>query len=204
MAHVEFWFDLASTYSYLSALRIEAAAAARGATVAWRPFLLGPVFKAQGWETSPFNLYPAKGRYMVRDMERLARARDLAFRLPTPFPQNSLKAARMALVGADRGWTPAFVKAVFVAEFQDGADISDPSVLAGVCSKLGLDFRSILAASEAPDLKQRLRDATDEAMRRGIFGAPTFVTQDGEVFWGDDRLESAFDWNGGPKKERSE
>jgi 2-hydroxychromene-2-carboxylate isomerase len=201
MADVEFWFDLVSTYSYLSAMRIEAQAARRGRTVAWRPFLLGPVFKAQGWETSPFNLYPAKGRYMVRDMERLAEARGLAFRLPMPFPQNSLRAARMALVGSDAGWTAAFVTAVFAAEFQDGADISDPSVLDGICGRLGLDPRSIRSASEADALKQRLRDATDEAMAKGIFGAPTFVTADGELFWGDDRLEAALDWPGGQQKE---
>src|SRR5947208_2982205 len=90
---MDFFYEFASSYSYVAALRIAPLAEAAGVTVRWRPFLLGPIFKAQGWDTSPFNLYPAKGRYMVRDCERLCAALGLAFRVPQPFPQNSLLAA---------------------------------------------------------------------------------------------------------------
>ena len=90
---LDFWFDFASTYSYLSAARIRPLAAEAKVRVRFRPFLLGPIFKAQGWGTSPFNLYEAKGRYMWRDMERLAAGLGLPFRRPDPFPQNSLLAA---------------------------------------------------------------------------------------------------------------
>ena len=76
MSKLEFWYDFGSTYSYLTAMRIDRLAAASGIDVVWRPFLLGPIFKAQGWATSPFNVYPAKGRYMVRDIERIAAARE--------------------------------------------------------------------------------------------------------------------------------
>ena len=105
---LEFWYEFASTYSYLAAMRIEGRAEAAGVEVRWRPFLLGPIFAAQGWTTSPFNLYPAKGRYMWRDMEREAARLGLPCRRPDPFPQNTLVAARVALYGADQGWTPAF------------------------------------------------------------------------------------------------
>lgn len=194
MARIEFWYDFASTYAYLTAMRIEAIAARHGVDVAWRPFLLGPIFKAQGWDTSPFNLYPAKGRYMVRDIERIAEARGVAFRLPAPFPQNGLMAARMAVAGADATWVGAFSKAVFKAQFEDGASIADRATLVRLACDLGLDGEQLAADGESAETKQQLRARTEAATGLGIFGAPTFVTPDRELFWGDDRLEFALDW----------
>jgi 2-hydroxychromene-2-carboxylate isomerase len=187
---LEFWFDLASTYSYLSAMRIEAMAADAGVEVLWKPLLLGPIFRAQGWDASPFNIYPAKGRYMLRDMERLAAARGLPFKLPSPFPQNSLHAARLALIGHAEGWGVAFTRAVYEAEFAAGADIGDKRVLAGLVTRLGLDAAALMARLELPEIKHRLRQQTEEAQELGIFGAPSFLAR-GELFWGDDRLEQA-------------
>jgi len=187
---IEFWYEFASTYSYLSAMRIETLAAAAGVTVIWKPVLLGPIFRAQGWDTSPFNIYPAKGKYMVRDMERLATARGLPFKLPSPFPQNSLHAARMALIGHTEGWGATFTRAVYEAEFSQGANISERRVLAAILKRLGVEPDALLARSEAPDNKQRLRQQTEEAQELGIFGAPSFLAK-GELFWGDDRLEHA-------------
>src|SRR5262245_23836873 len=129
---LEFWYEFASTYSYVAAMRIERLAAAAGVTVEWKPFLLGPIFSAQGWSTSPFNIYPNKGRYMVRDLERQAVALGTPFRMPTPFPANRLQAARLALIGAEQGWIIPFSKAVYLAEFGEGADISNRDVLAGI------------------------------------------------------------------------
>src|SRR5712664_252380 len=94
---LDFWFDFASTYSYPAAMLIGALADESAVQIRFRPFLLGPIFKAQGWTTSPFNLYPAKGHYMWRDLERLCADLSLPFRRPEPFPQNSLLAARLAL-----------------------------------------------------------------------------------------------------------
>jgi 2-hydroxychromene-2-carboxylate isomerase len=187
---LEFWYEFASTYSYLSAMRIDALAEAAGVTVIWKPLLLGPIFRAQGWDTSPFNIYPAKGKYMVRDMERLAAARGLPFRLPAPFPQSSLRAARLALIGHVEGWGVAFTRAVYAAEFAEGADIGERRVLGAILKRLGLDAEALFARSETPENKQRLRQQTEEAQELGVFGAPSFLVG-GELFWGDDRLEQA-------------
>jgi 2-hydroxychromene-2-carboxylate isomerase len=190
---IEFWYDFASTYSYLSVMRIEERAAAAGVAIEWKPFLLGPIFHDQGWNTSPFNLYPAKGRYMVRDIERLASERGLRFALPDPFPQNGLAAARLALIGAVEGWVARFTRAVYEGEFAAGADISDRRFLHAVLTGLGLDSEGLLARIEKPEVKQRLKLQTAEAQARGIFGAPSFFVGE-ELFWGDDRLEQALAW----------
>ena len=115
---LDFWFDFASTYSYMTAVRIGPLAEAARVQVRFRPFLLGPIFKAQGWDTSPFNLYEAKGRHMWRDMERLAADRALPFRRPSAFPQNSVLPARVALSGMIHGWGEEFSVATYRAEFE--------------------------------------------------------------------------------------
>ncbi len=193
---LDFWFDFASTYSYLSAMRIDELACDKGVAVRWRPFLLGPIFQAQGWNTSPFNVYPAKGAYMVRDIDRIAVARGIGFQMPKPFPQNSLLAARVALTTPDEASRAKFCQAVFAMEFAQGRSIDDPFALGGCLSEAGLNASTILQASRTDEVKQRLRDETELAQRLSIFGAPTFVTEDGELFWGDDRLEAALGWSG--------
>lgn len=191
MAQITFWFEFASTYSYLSAMRIEEMARDAGARIVWKPFLLGPIFKLQGWETSPFNLYPAKGKYMVRDIERIALARGLAFRLPEPFPQNSLQAARLALAGLEEGWGPAFIKGVYKAEFAEGRDIASRETLERELEAAGASPQEAFSRAQADEIKAKLRANTEAAQAAGIFGAPSFTTVTGDLFWGDDRLEQA-------------
>ena len=195
MARLTFWFDFASTYSYLSAMRIGPLSRARGIEITWQPFLLGPIFKAQGWENSPFNIYPAKGRYMWRDMERQVDRLGLPrLARPEPFPQHSVLAARVALIGLDAGWGEAFCRAVFAAEFVEGRAISEPGTLAPILADLGADSDAVLAQTQEPEVKEKLRAATSLAGQLGLFGAPSFTTEDGEIFWGNDRLEEALDW----------
>ena len=193
---VHFWYEFASTYSYLAALRIEAQAKERNMDIAWRPFLLGPIFKAQGWATSPFNLYPAKGAYMWRDLERLCDVQGLKFRKPDPFPQSSPTAARIALTDEVAPQRAEFSRRVYLAEFAEGARIDDDAVLEAVVDSIGLDGEAVLEAARSDAVKLRLRQATEEATRLNLFGAPSFVTPDGEVFWGNDRLEMALSWAG--------
>jgi 2-hydroxychromene-2-carboxylate isomerase len=195
MAQLQFWYEFASNYSYLSAMRVEELARKAGVEVDWRPFLLGPIFKSQGWHTSPFNLFPAKGRHMVRDMQRIAAARGIPFVLPNPFPPNGLQAARLAYVGKAEGWIAPFTRAVFAAEFGSGEDISDPAVLESILAGLGVDATRAIARSREPDVKDAVREQTALAQKTGIFGAPTFITDDGELFWGDDRLEQVLAWS---------
>lgn len=190
---LEFWYELASTYSYPAAARVEAVAAAAGVTVAWRPFLLGPIFQAQGWNDSPFNLQQVKGAYMWRDLERICGAAGLPFRRPSVFPRNTVLAARVALLGVEEGWAQAFSRAVYHANFAEDRDISDPAEIRGILDTLGLPGKDVVAHAEAPENKPRLRQATEAAKARGIFGAPSFVCR-GELFWGQDRLEQAVAW----------
>lgn len=191
---VDFWFEFASTYSYPAAMRIAPLAREAGIKVRFRPFLLGPIFKAQGWDTSPFNLYPEKGRYMWRDLERICAALDLPVRRPEPFPQMSILAARVALVGLSEPWGEDFCRGVYRAEFGEGRRIDDPAVIGAVLSGLGVDPAPVLGAAQSAEIKTRLREQTEEAQRLGLFGAPSFMTADGELFWGNDRLEQALRW----------
>src|SRR5947209_6159756 len=190
MPTVDFCYEFASTYSYIAAMRVAPAAESAGVTVRWRPFLLGPIFKAQGWDTSPFNLYPAKGRYMVRDCERQCGELGIAFRLPDPFPQNSLVAARVALVGLNEDWGEDFTRAVYRAEFAEGCTIGEPAVIGEIVQALGHDSGAALARAQSDKIKAKLRANTEEAQRLGVFGAPSFIAG-GELFWGNDRLEQA-------------
>jgi 2-hydroxychromene-2-carboxylate isomerase len=190
---VEFWYEFASTYSYPAAMRIEAVAKAAGVGLVWRPFLLGPIFGAQGWNDSPFNIYPVKGRYMWRDLARICEAEGLALNTPLSFPQNGLKAARLALLGMEEGWAGEFSRAVYLANFAGQKDISSEAVLTDLLRGLGLDADELTARSNAPETKARLRAQSEEAVARGLFGAPSFTVGD-ELFWGNDRLEQAVAW----------
>lgn len=188
---VEFWFDFASTYSYLSAMRVEEVAAAHDVDVHWKPFLLGPIFAKQGWTDSPFNIYPARGRYMLQDMQRLCNERGLSFKMPTAFPARSITANRLGLVALDEAWGVEFVKAVFNAEFGEGRDIGDDVILRSLLADLGQDADVMFEKALSIENKERLKQQTAEAEMKGIFGAPTFVIEGGGLFWGDDRLISA-------------
>jgi 2-hydroxychromene-2-carboxylate isomerase len=191
---LDFWFDFASTYSYPAAMRIASLAETNSVTVRWRPFLLGPIFKAQGWATSPFNLYPAKGRNMWRDLERVCAALDLPFTRPDPFPQNSLLAARAALVALADKWGESCCRAIYRAEFGDGRNIEKSDAIGEILKSLGQDANAVLERAQSTEIKSQLREQTEEAQRLGIFGSPSFVTAGGELFWGNDRLEAALDW----------
>lgn len=198
MAAAEFWYEFASTYSYPAAMRAASLAEAQGVALTWRPFLLGPIFAAQGWRNSPFNIYPTKGRYMWRDMQRVCAGLGLPLRRPDPFPQNSLLSARVALAleGEKRA---EFSRRVYVAEFGEGLPIADRATIAALVAKVGLDPEQVFARAESDANKALLKAGTARAVELEIIGAPCLVTEDDEVFWGNDRLERGLDWAAGKR-----
>ncbi|HEY7534446.1 MAG TPA: 2-hydroxychromene-2-carboxylate isomerase [Thermodesulfobacteriota bacterium] len=190
---IQFWFEFASTYSYLSVMRIEDRAREAGIPVEWKPFLLGPIFRNQGWNTSPFNIYHAKGIYMWRDIERLCDKYNIPFKQPSKFPRNSLLSARVGCIAMSERWCQEFTRAVFRANFALDREIADPMIITEILDSIGLDGSGLIKRAESPENKEILRKQTEEAISLGIFGAPTFVVGT-ELFWGNDRLEDAIDW----------
>lgn len=196
MTTLTFWYEFASTYSYLSAMRIDALAEEYNVDVHWRPFLLAPIFASQGWDNSPFNIYPVKGKYMWRDMARQAEKYGIPMSPPTPdfiWPRMTVKPARIAIFGMEEGWGREFTRLVYQAQFVDHADISNVKVLGALVEKAGGNAEHALVSADMDEYKGHLRANTDEAIDRGLFGAPSFTVGD-ELIWGDDRLEDAMEW----------
>ena len=187
---IEFWFEFASNYSYLSVMRIEDVARRRGVRVVWKPFLLGPIFRDLGFETSPFVLQKEKGAYVWRDMARQCRKYGLGWTQPTTFPRSGVLPARIALLGSDRPWIGAFCRQVMELNFVFDQDINQSDRMVAILMELGLPPADILGQAQAEPAKKQLREQTDQARARGIFGAPTFFVGT-EMFWGNDRLEDA-------------
>ncbi len=193
-APLEFWFEFASTYTYVAAMRIEQLCRDAGVPMIWKPFLLGPIFALQGWNDSHFNLNPRRGAYMWRDMERLTAKLSLPWRKPTQFPRNTIVPARVACAVANEPWCGDFVRGVFVANFGEDRDVGDRAVIASILAGLGQDADAVLARAEAPQQRGALRANTERAVELGIFGAPNCVVGE-ELFWGEESLDDAIAWS---------
>jgi 2-hydroxychromene-2-carboxylate isomerase len=184
---VEFYFDFGSPYSYLAHKALPAIAAARGAQVLWRPMLLGGVFKATG-NHSPAEI-PAKSAWMHRDMQRWAARYGAAFQFNPHFPINTLVLMRgavgMQMRGAD---FHKYMEAIFHAMWAEPRNLGDPEELAAVLRQAGLDADAFAALANDAEVKEQLKKYTQEAVARGVFGAPTFFVGE-DMFWGQDRLE---------------
>lgn len=192
-APIEFFFDFASPYAYFAAHRIDAIGAKHGREVEWRPFMLGAAFKATGM--MPLTEQPLRGDYAKHDWNRLARRMEIPFVLPERFPIVTLAAGRAYywLAAADKPLARKFALRMFQAYFGQGRDITAPEAVAAEAAPLGIAAAELVAATGDGVWKAKLKEATDEALRRGAFGSPfTFV--DGEPFWGNDRLDMVDDW----------
>ncbi|HYS80940.1 MAG TPA: 2-hydroxychromene-2-carboxylate isomerase [Anaeromyxobacteraceae bacterium] len=184
MPTLEFFYDFVSPYSFLASTRVEAIAHRCGAPVRFLPFLLGGVFKATQ-NRAPIET-AAKGRHMLVDLERWAKRLQVPLAFPATFPFGSILALRCALAAEREGKLVPFTHAVFRAAWTEGKDVASPEVLAGLAGGVGLDGAKLVAA--APEFKAALMAQTEEAVRRGAFGAPTFFVGQ-EMFVGNDRLD---------------
>ncbi len=189
-AEIEFWFEFGSNYSYLSVMRIEDSAARRGVGVKWKPFLLGPIFKSFGWDSSPFVTQKEKGAYVWQDMARQCSKYGLPWTRPSSFPRIALLPMRVALLGAEQPWMADYCRMTMMLNFAEDQDINAPEQVAGVLNELGLPAAKIIAEAQGEPNKLLLRQQTETAQARGIFGAPTFFVGK-EMFWGNDRLDDA-------------
>ena len=190
LPEIEFWFEFGSNYSYLSVMRIEDEARRHGVQIAWKPFLLGPIFRSLGMENSPFVLQKEKGAYVWRDMARQCRKYGLDWVMPGVFPRLGVLPLRVALLGAKTVWIGEFCRQVMLLNFARDQDINEPQGIGRILEELGLPPLDILKETQAELTKTRLREQTEEARLRGIFGAPTFFVGE-EMFWGNDRLDDA-------------
>ena len=187
---IEFWFEFGSNYSYLSLMRIEATARPQDIQIVWKPFLLGPIFHALGMNNSPFVLQKEKGAYVRLDMERQCRKYGLRWTQPSTFPRLGVLPLRLALLGADQPWMGDFCRRVMELNFVLDQDINDAEAMAHILNELDLPATDLLAQAQSDAVKLRLREQTEVARQRGIFGAPTFFVGS-EMFWGNDRLDDA-------------
>ena len=198
-APVEFWFDFVSPYAYIAAQSVEQLAARYEREVDWRPILLGAVFKTTG--SGPLTSRPpVMADYFRRDFERSARFAGVPFVMPEPFPIMTQNIARAAWWVKDTAPEKMgeFVRAATRAYFSGPAAINDAVWIATLAVSLGLDGQAAAAACEDPARKEQLKQVCEEAVSRGVFGAPWIVV-DGEAFWGNDRLPQVERWlaNGG-------
>jgi len=190
---IDFWFSIGSTYSYLTVGRLDRVAAAAGIRFRWRPFSVRAIMREM--DNVPFATKPIKSAYMWRDIERRAAMYGLPVRVPAPYPLRDFDLAnQVAVLGAERGWGPAYVRATYRRWFVEAEEPGSEPNLSASLREIGLDAASVVAEAQTEAVGQAYLKATEAARRQGIFGVPSFVVR-GELFWGDDRLEDAIRWH---------
>jgi 2-hydroxychromene-2-carboxylate isomerase len=189
---IDFFFFYGSTYTYLTVMRIEEAAARAGVAVRWRPFNVRQIMVEQN--NIPFRDKPAKARYMWRDIERRAARHGIPFAGQPPYPVDpELLANRVGLIAAEQGWCPEYTQATYRDWFLDGSVAGQAENVARILRRLGKDAGALIEQANSQAVRDRFDAGTEAARGLGIFGSPTFAVG-AEIFWGDDRLEDALDW----------
>ena len=189
---IDFWISIGSTYSYLSVMRIDDVAKANGIKFRWRSFSVRSIMIEQN--NIPFRDKPVKMNYMWRDIARRAQMYDLPARLPAPYPLREFDLAnKVAIVGEDTDWGKAYIQAAYRRWFQEAQEPGSEPNLSDSLREVGQHPDAIIAQARSAQVERRYQQATLEAKSLGIFGSPTFVVN-GEMFWGDDRLDDAIAW----------
>jgi len=194
---IEFYFDFSSPYGYLGSERIVELAAKHDRVVDWHPVLLGAIFKVSG--QAPLTTFPLKGDYAIMDFQRSAREVSLPYQHPKTFPIATVAAARAVWWAkeqsdaATKALTGDLVKAFFRSYYVEGQDLSDANVVLDTASKVGIDRSTLEAALQEPAVKDRLKQAVNDALEKKVFGSPMMIV-DGELFWGNDRMEQLDRW----------
>lgn len=192
MPKIDFWFSIGSTYSYLTVMRLAEVEVATGTSFRWRPFNVRRVMIEQN--NVPFKDKPVKTAYMWRDIERRAHRYGLSPTLPAPYPLPGLVLAnQVATLGVEEGWVAAYTRATYQRWFESGEAAGEEPNLSASLSEISCDPNEVQRKAQSKRIADALEASTDEAMKLGVFGSPTFVVGD-EVFWGDDRLDDAILW----------
>ena len=183
---VDFYYDYISPASYLAWTQLAAICEKAGASINYHPVLLGGLFKNNG-NTSPATI-PAKWQWMQKDFARHAEYYGVPYQMNPHFIFSTVTAMRGAIWAASNGKLEEYNKAMFTAAWAEGKDLSSPETLVDVLQQADLPCEEIIAAVSQPEVKQALIQATEAAMERGVFGAPTFFVED-EIYFGQDRLD---------------
>ena len=192
MSQREFWISVGSTYSYLTVMRLADAEEKHGIRFDWRPFSVREIMVEM--DNIPFATKPIKARYMWRDIERRAAMYGFHPKLPAPYPLKEFDLAnRVAVLAASEGWCRDYITGTYRRWFDDGLPAGQPQNLSATLTDLGQNPEEVTERALSDEIGAGYRTATDEARQRGVFGAPSFVV-DGELFWGDDRLDDAMAW----------
>jgi 2-hydroxychromene-2-carboxylate isomerase len=186
--HADFYFDYGSPTSYLAFVQLPGIAERTGIVIHYKPILLGGVLKAAG-NASPMDV-PAKRNWMTKDMMFFARRYGVAFQLNPHFPVNTLNLMRGAIYARREGFLIPYSDVIFRAMWADGRDMTSPAVISDVLTKTGIDAARLIAGSQEPAIKDALKTETQEAVQRGLFGAPVLFVGD-EMYFGQDRLQYA-------------
>jgi 2-hydroxychromene-2-carboxylate isomerase len=195
---IDFWVSVGSTYSYLTVMRLKSVEEASGVSFRWRPFSVRAIMIEQ--KNIPFVGKPAKYAYMWRDIERRARNHGFEPKLPAPYPLKEFDLLnRIAILAASEGWCANYALSAYRAWFHSGEEPGSEVGLSRALEEVGQDRDRVLELAQGEKIGEQYRKATEEAKALGVFGSPTFVVN-GEVFWGDDRLEDAISWSNAGRK----